>query len=106
MGILFIMGMFMETISIIVLFMPIIYPVALQVGIDPVHLSVLAVIVLSIGLVTPPEGMCLFICCDFLKVRIWDAMIALIPFVVAMLLVVGLLVAFPQLILGPASLVG
>jgi tripartite ATP-independent transporter DctM subunit len=105
-GILFIMGMFMETISIIVLFMPIIYPVALQVGIDPIHLSVLATIVLSIGLVTPPEGMCLFICCDFLKVRIWDAMIALLPFIAAMLLVVGLLVAFPQLILWPASFVG
>ncbi|MDR0582777.1 MAG: TRAP transporter large permease [Treponema sp.] len=105
-GILFIMGMFMETISIIVLFMPIIYPVALQVGIDPIHLSVLAVIVLGIGLVTPPEGMCLFICCDFLKVRIWDAMIALIPFIIVMLLVVGILILFPQLVLWPASFVG
>lgn len=105
-GILFIMGMFMETISIIVLFMPIIYPVALQVGIDPIHLSVLAVIVLGIGLVTPPEGMCLFICCDFLKVRIWDAMFALIPFIIVMLVVVGILILFPQLVLWPASFVG
>jgi tripartite ATP-independent transporter DctM subunit len=106
MVILFIMGMFMETISIIVLFMPIIYPIALQVGIDPVYLSVMSTIVLGIGLVTPPEGMCLFICCDALKVRIWDAMIALIPFIIGMLLVVALLVVFPQLILWPASLAG
>jgi tripartite ATP-independent transporter DctM subunit len=105
-GILFIMGMFMETISIIVLFIPMIYPVAMQVGIDLIHLSVLAVIVLGIGLVTPPEGMCLFICCDFLKVRIWDAMIALIPFIIVMLLVVGLLILFPQLVLWPTSFVG
>ncbi|MDR0876823.1 MAG: TRAP transporter large permease [Treponema sp.] len=104
--ILLILGMFMETISIIVLFMPILYPIVLQVGIDPIVMSVLAIIVLGIGLVTPPEGMCLFIACDFLKVKITSAMGALIPFIIGMLIVVALLIVFPQLILWPAGFIG
>ncbi len=96
---------FMEAISTIVLLMPVMYPIAIEVGIDPIVMSVLVVICLGVGLVTPPEGMCLFIAADFLKVRIWDAMIALLPFIFATIVVIVILVFFPQLILWPASFV-
>jgi len=105
MALFLVLGTFMEALSTIVLFMPVVYPIALQVGIDPVVLSVCVVMMVAIGLVTPPEGMCLFIACDFLKVRVWDAMIKLIPFIVGMLVVIALCVAFPILITGPASLI-
>ena len=101
-----ILGTFMEAISTIVLFMPVVYPIALQVGIDPIVLSVLIVMMVGIGLVTPPEGMCLFIACDFLKVKVWDAMIALIPFIIGMLIVIALCIIFPALITWPASFIG
>ena len=106
MVIFFILGMFMETISILVLFMPVFYSIALQVGIDPIHMSVLAVIVLGVGLVTPPYGLCLFVCCNAQKVRIWDTLPSLIPLIISVLVVVALVVIFPWLVLGPASLIG
>jgi tripartite ATP-independent transporter DctM subunit len=105
-GMFFIGGMFMETISLIVMLMPIFYSVALQVGIDPIHMSVLTVVILGVGLVTPPYGLCLFICCNAQKLRIWDAIPSILPFIIAVLLVIGLLVAVPWFILAPASLVG
>jgi tripartite ATP-independent transporter DctM subunit len=105
-GMFFIGGMFMETISLIVMLMPIFYSVALQVGIDPIHMSVLTVVILGVGLVTPPYGLCLFICCNAQKLRIWDVIPTLLPLIIAVLMVVALLVAVPWLILAPASLVG
>ena len=105
-GVFLIVGMVMETISLIVLFMPIFYSVALQVGIDPYHMSVLAVIVLGIGLVTPPYGLCLFICCNAQKARVWDVIPSIIPFIIAVLLVVVLIVFVPWFALGIATVVG
>jgi len=105
-GIILVVGMVMETISLIVLFMPIFYTVALQVGIDPYHMSALAIIVLGLGLVTPPYGLCLFICCNAQKVGIWGVIPKLIPFIIAVLVVVILIVFFPWLTLGPATILG
>ncbi|MCL2763634.1 MAG: TRAP transporter large permease [Treponema sp.] len=105
-GIFLIVGMVMETISLIVLFMPIFYTVSMQVGLDPYVMSVLSVIILGVGLVTPPYGLCLFICCNAQKVRIWDTMSSLLPLIIAVLVVVVLLVYVPWLVIGPASLLG
>lgn len=100
------LGTFMESISMITLMMPVLYPLALQYGIDPIVMSVMIVICVAVGLVTPPQGMCLFIAADFLKVKIWDATKALLPYIFAMIVVIILCLIFPQLITWPASLVG
>jgi len=105
-GIFLIVGMVMEAISLIVLFMPIFYTVSLQVGLDPYVMSVLSVVILGVGLVTPPYGLCLFICCNAQKVRIWDTIPSLLPFIISVLIVVVLLVFAPWLITGPAALFG
>ena len=105
-GVFFTLGMFMETISLIVLFMPIFYGVSMQVGLDPYLMSVLSVIILGVGLVTPPYGLCLFICCNAQKVPIMATMPTLIPFIISIFIVVVLLAFVPILVLGPASLVG
>jgi tripartite ATP-independent transporter DctM subunit len=105
-GIFLIVGMVMEAISLIVLFMPIFYTVAMQVGLDPYHMSVLSVIILGVGLVTPPYGLCLFICCNAQKARIWSVVPSLIPFIIAVLIVTVIIAFVPWLTLGIASLAG
>jgi C4-dicarboxylate transporter DctM subunit len=58
---LLIVGMFMESISAILIIMPVLMPIAKAYGIDPVHFGVMATLNLSIGLITPPYGICLYV---------------------------------------------
>jgi C4-dicarboxylate transporter DctM subunit len=58
---LLVVGMFMESISAILILMPVLLPIAVKMGVDPVHLGVVISINLSIGLITPPYGICLFV---------------------------------------------
>ncbi|NKC30129.1 TRAP transporter large permease [Falsiroseomonas selenitidurans] len=58
---LLVVGMFMESISAILILMPVLMPVAVHLGIDPLHFGVVVAINLSIGLITPPYGICLFV---------------------------------------------
>lgn len=58
---LLIVGMFMESISALLILMPVLMPVAIALGIDPLHFGVVVAINLSIGLITPPYGICLFV---------------------------------------------
>ncbi|WP_261131672.1 TRAP transporter large permease [Bacillus sp. Marseille-Q3570] len=90
-------GTFMETIAALVILFPVLLPVAVQIGMDPVHFGVMMVLNLMIGLSTPPVGVCLFVASSIGKVSIGRASVALLPFL-GVSLVVLLLVSFvPQL---------
>lgn len=104
--IFFVVTMFMESIATLTLFMPIIYPIATSVGIDPTVMSVLITIVIGIGLVTPPVGMCIYVACDLMEMRVGQVMKTLMPYLVATVVVLGILIAFPQFILLPAGIIG
>ena len=103
--IFFIVTMFMESIATLTLFMPIIYPIAMAVGIDPTVMSVLITVVIGIGLVTPPVGMCIYVACDLMEMPVGQVMKTLVPYLAATFVVLALLIAFPQLILLPTGLV-
>jgi C4-dicarboxylate transporter DctM subunit len=62
--VLIVVGMFMESIAAIIVIMPIVFPLALQFSIDPVHFGVLASVNFCIGMVTPPYGATLFVACS------------------------------------------
>lgn len=102
--IFFIVTMFMESIATLTLFMPILYPIALGVGIDPIVLSVLITVVIGIGLVTPPVGMCIYVACDLMDTTVGEVFPTLVPFIAATFVCIALMVAFPQLILLPTYL--
>lgn len=104
--IFFVVTMFMESIATLTLFMPIIYPIATSVGIDPTVMSVLITVVIGIGLVTPPVGMCIYVACDLMEMRVGQVMKTLMPYLAATILVLAVLIAFPQFILWPAGLIG
>ena len=60
---LLIVGMFIESTAAMITFTPILYPIAMKMGIDPVHFGMVIVTNLGVGLVTPPVGACLFVAC-------------------------------------------
>lgn len=100
----FIVTMFMESIATLTLFMPIIFPIAMSVGIDPIVLGVLVTVVIGIGLVTPPVGMCIYVACDLMHIKVGDTMKYLLWFILGSFVCIALLVAFPILITGPGAL--
>lgn len=94
---LFVVGMFIDTISAVVILTPILLPVAKAVGIDPIHFGVIMVCNLAVGYVTPPLGVNLFVASHISKVSIERITRALIPFIIAMLVVIILIIVFPQI---------
>jgi TRAP-type C4-dicarboxylate transport system permease large subunit len=65
--------------------------------------SVLVVVCIGVGLVTPPVGMCLYVACDLMKMKIGTATRAILPFLAVTVLCIAILMLFPQLITWPAS---
>ena len=100
----FIVTMFMESIATLTLFMPIVFPIAMAVGIDPIILGVLVTVVIGIGRVTPPVGMCIYVACDLRHITVGSTMKYLMPFILGSIAVVALLIMCPVLITGPGSL--
>ena len=94
--ILIVVGMFMESISAIIVIMPILFPLALQLGIDPIHFGVLASVNLCIGMVTPPYGATLFVACTIAKRSISDIAGWTVRPVLAMVAVLVLMTVFPD----------
>ncbi|MCR5272647.1 MAG: TRAP transporter large permease [Lachnospiraceae bacterium] len=104
--IFFIVTMFMESIATLTLFMPILYPIATSIGIDPIVMSVLITVVIGVGLVTPPVGMCIYVACDLMDVKVGEVFPTLVPFLAATLICIALMIAFPALITTPTLLMG
>ncbi|MDR1626944.1 MAG: TRAP transporter large permease, partial [Spirochaetia bacterium] len=80
--IILIVTCFMDSIATLTMFMPVLYPVIESVGVDPILFCVLVVVCIGVGLVTPPVGVCLYIACDLMKLKIIPASKALLPFLV------------------------
>ena len=94
---LLIVGMFIDTISAVVILTPILLPVASAVGVDPVHFGVIMVANLAVGYVTPPLGVNLFVASHISKVSIERITRSLIPFIIAMLLAIVLIILIPEI---------
>jgi tripartite ATP-independent transporter DctM subunit len=103
---LFVAGMVMEPTPILLIAVPMVYPLIQAVGIDPVHFGVVVVLNLVIGVTTPPIGMILFIMMDVAKVSLRELCVAMIPFYVPLLLILFLVILVPGLTTGLPNLVG
>lgn len=107
MVIVFVVGFFMETIAAITILAPLVLPVALAVGIDPVHLGIVFVLNLMIGLLTPPVGMVLYVLAKVSKTPFEECVRATLPFLVPLVGVLLLLVFVPEIALWlPGQLFG
>ena len=97
--VLLILGMFIEGIAIMIITFPVLLPVMLKIGIDPVHFGVILVLNLMIGLVTPPVGLCLYVVAGIAKISIADITKELMPYVLALIFVLMLVTYIPGLTL-------
>jgi len=90
-------GTFMDMTPAVLIFTPIFLPVAVQLGIDPIHFGIMMVMNLSIGLCTPPVGSVLFVGCSVAELPIMKVIRPLIPFFLAMILALMLVTYIPEL---------
>ncbi len=96
----FILGMFMETLSMMVATVPLVMPVVLSLGMDPVWFGVMMMLLLETALITPPVGFNLFVV-QGVRDRgpVKDVIIGSMPFVGTLLVMIALLIAFPEIAL-------
>ena len=105
MAVLFVLGMFLETISIILVTTPVVLPAMQQLGIHPVWYGVLLTINMELALITPPVGMNLFTIKAVAKAPIGEIIRGSLPYVLLIFLCLGLVMAFPQIALWlPATM--
>lgn len=90
-------GMVLDITVALALLVPLLAPVALAGGADPVHLGIIICFNLSIGLVSPPLGGCLLIVSTVTGVNYWALARKVIPFVIAEIVVLAILIAFPEI---------
>jgi len=95
--IVLVIGCFMETIAAITILTPVLLPVAVHLGVDPVHFGIIMVLNLMIGLLTPPVGMVLYVLSKVAKVSFERCVAATAPFLIPLLAVLLLLTFVPEL---------
>ncbi len=94
---LLLVGMFMETLSTILILVPVMLPVAYSVGIDPVHFGVVMVCTLGIGFQTPPLGENLFIASGISKISIEEISLKILPFAAVNTIAIFVIAFVPEL---------
>lgn len=90
-------GNFMEPSSIMLIFAPIVFPVAIQLGVDPIHLGVLMVVNMEIGMLTPPVGLNLYVTSGITKLGMTDMVKAVWPWLLTMLVFLVIVTYVPAL---------
>ncbi|MFT9846072.1 TRAP transporter large permease [Aneurinibacillus sp. REN35] len=101
---LLIVGMFMETNASIIILAPLLLPVAVQLGIDPVHFGIIMIVNLALGMCTPPLGVNLFISAQLAKIRLDQITRGMLPYYAVLLFTLLLLTFIPQLSIGFVTL--
>jgi len=98
--ILLLLGMILDSVSILLIIVPIAVPIAKSFGIDLVHFGIISIVAVEIGLLTPPFGLSVFAvrsALDASKIGLETIFAGALPYVGVMLAVLGLLIAFPSL---------
>ncbi len=105
--ILLFVGVFMDMTPAVLIFTPIFLPIVTsQLGLDPIHFGIIMILNLNIGLCTPPVGSVLFIGCSVAKLKIQDVIKPIIPFFIAMIVVLLLVTYIPSISLIIPKLFG
>ncbi|MEZ5836623.1 MAG: TRAP transporter large permease [Geminicoccaceae bacterium] len=102
-------GMFLESISAIVILVPMLMPIAIAFGVDPIHFGVVVCLNLSVGMITPPYGICLFVAASVAErpiqkvaARVWIPLIPMLGTLLAITFMPDLVLLLPNLILDPS----
>lgn len=99
-------GNFMEPSSIVLIFAPILFPVAMKLGIDPVHFGIIMVVNMEVGMCHPPVGLNLYVASGITKMGITELTVAVWPWLLSMLVFLGLVTYWPGLSLWFPRMLG
>jgi C4-dicarboxylate transporter, DctM subunit len=94
---LFVLGMFLEVFSVLLIALPVLLPMLDTFGIDPIHFGMIIVINMELALLTPPVGLNLFILASITKAPLAEVIRGITPFAVLLLILLIVIMAFPQL---------
>ncbi len=90
------MGCALDALAMIILTIPIFFPIVLDLGFDPIWFGVIVVMVVELGLITPPVGMNVFVIKGMTKdVTLGQIYLGVLPFCVAQVILIAIIVAFP-----------
>ena len=95
--VLLICGMFLDGCSIITILGPLFYPIALQAGIDPIHLGIVIVVNTAIGMFTPPFGLNLFVASTITKQPILKVSKGVLPFIIISVIALLIITYIPDI---------
>ncbi|MER2528292.1 MAG: TRAP transporter large permease subunit, partial [Candidatus Competibacter denitrificans] len=104
--ILLLAGNFMEPSSIVLIFAPILFPVAIKLGIDPIHFGILMVVNMEVGMCHPPVGLNLYVASGITRMGITELTVAVWPWLFAMLVFLVIVTYWPPLSLWLPRLLG
>jgi C4-dicarboxylate transporter DctM subunit len=97
MGVLMLLGMFVDGVAMVLLTVPVVFPVAYALKIDPVHLGIMLALAVEMSVVTPPVGLNLFAVSGTAKIPVTQVLRGAVPFFLSDLLVLMLVIFFPVL---------
>jgi C4-dicarboxylate transporter DctM subunit len=101
-----VLGMIMDALPAIIVLMPIIVPVAIKLGMDPLHLAILVEANVGLGMISPPVGMCLYVSCGISKIPIEKSFKRLIPFLLVLLATLIIISYVPEITLFLPRILG
>lgn len=104
--ILLVAGNFMEPSSIVLIFSPILFPVAMKLGIDPVHFGIMMVVNMEVGMCHPPVGLNLYVASGITKMGITELTVAVWPWLLTMLVFLVVVTYWPGLSLWFPRMLG
>lgn len=103
--ILLAVGCFMETVAAITIMVPVLLPIAVTLGIDPVHFGVIMVLNLMLGLLTPPVGMVLYVLARVAKIPFEDCVVGTAPFLIPLVIVLLMVTFIPGITMWLPTLI-
>jgi C4-dicarboxylate transporter DctM subunit len=94
---LLVIGMFFDAGAAILIMVPILLPIAISLGIDPIHFGIIMIVNLAMGMITPPIGVNLFVVCEIANIKIEKVSRALVPYFLIMIVDLLLISYIPQI---------
>lgn len=96
-GVLYVLGMFMETLSTIIILVPVLLPMILELGIDPIHFGIILIVTNNVAMLTPPLGVNLFVASRIANLSVERISLAVLPYLLTLTLCILLFTYFPSI---------
>lgn len=104
-AVLLVAGALMDSISAIMILAPLVAPIAIKLGIDPIHLGIIFIVNLEIGYLTPPIGLNLFVASSVFNKPLGEVIKSVVPFIVILLVGLTAVTYVPSIAMGPVNVI-